>query len=331
MKKYLFFVLLSAYCLYSYAQNIVGIVIDANTKETIPNATIYYNQTFKGTISDKDGYFELKILENGSSPLVVSAIGYYSKSYIKYSTSEIMKISLEPKIYDLDEVSISAESLEKIRRKNLRIFKNQFLGTTSNAKRCEILNDEDITFNYSQTTDTIKAFAMKPIIIANYALGYKIVCYLNKFEYFKKTKSTSYRGTFIFDEDLQSSAKSKTKYEANREYSYYGSRMHFIRSLFSDSLFHADFQVRNQQYDTLEIVDLINIDTTGHQFLKNADDLLIRYDKINRSIIRFKKDSVYIDESGYFDPDGINWTGDMGSQRMADCLPYEFIPHNNNR
>lgn len=331
MKKYLFFVMLIACCSQSYGQVIRGIIMDANTKETIPNATVYYDQTFNGTITDKDGSFELQIFNNGSLPLVFSAIGYCSVSYTKYSASEIMEIYMEPKIYNIDEVSVNAESLEKIRRRNLRIFKKQFLGTTSNAKHCEILNEKDITFNYDFESDTIKAYAMNPIRIVNYALGYKIDYYLNKFEYFKKTASTSFRGTFIFTEDLNMPGESNRSYKVNREYSYYGSRMHFIRSLYLDSLSQANYQVRNQQYDTLDVPDLIYVDTEGQRFLKNVGDILIRYDKINRSIIRFKKDYVLIDESGYFDPDGINWTGEMGSQRMADWLPYEYKTHNNNR
>ena len=240
-------VFLIAFYLHSNGQVISGIIIDATTKETIPNATVYYDQTFNGTISDKNGHFELPVLNNGSLPLVFSAIGYYSVSYRKYHESEFMEICLQSKVYSIEEISINSKSLEKIRKRYLRIFKKQFQGTTSNAKHCEILNEKDITFNYNSDSDTIKAYAMQPIKILNYALGYKIIYYLNKFEYSKKAASVSIRGTSIFNEDLNISGKSKKSYSNNRLYSYYGSRMHFIRSLYLDSLSKADYQVRNQQ------------------------------------------------------------------------------------
>lgn len=72
MIKYVFLLLIFASFLKTNGLTVSGIIMDANTKETIPDATVYYDQTFKGTITDKDGHFELQIVNNCSLPLVFS-------------------------------------------------------------------------------------------------------------------------------------------------------------------------------------------------------------------------------------------------------------------
>ena len=78
-------------------------------------------------------------------------------------------------------VDIITRSLERERRANLRVFRNQVPGRTSYARRCEILNEEDITFNYGSDRDTLIAYALKPLQIRNDALGY-IIKYRVSFE-----------------------------------------------------------------------------------------------------------------------------------------------------
>ena len=45
-------------------------------------------------------------------------------------------------------------------------------------------------------------------------------------------------------------------------------------------------------------------------------------DKI--SIIKITGYLVYFDKSGYYDPDGINFSGEMTDQRIGDMLPLEY-------
>ena len=298
--------------------------MDANTKETIPNATVYYDQTFEGTTTDQNGNFKLKILNNRS--LVFSAIGYYSTTISEYANIEGLSICLRPKVYDVGEVSVNSVSLEKQRIKNLRIFKKHFIGTSANARKCLILNEKDITFNYSSQSDTLKAYALKPIHIENRALGYKITYYLDKFEYSRNedSPSTSLSGSFVFNEDLGKTGLSNKSYKWNRRYAYFGSRMHFVRSLFLDSLYSGDFEIRNQSYDVLKIKDLVDINKKQQGYLKNVGDIIIWYDGNRRSSIKFSNDSILIDKTGYYS-DGMTWSGDMSRNRIADQLPYGYV------
>jgi hypothetical protein len=78
MRKMILFVLCVNVYTIASCQLIRGTVIDATTKSAIGFASVYFNATFAGTTSDKDGNFELDISKNGSMPLTVSAVGYYS-------------------------------------------------------------------------------------------------------------------------------------------------------------------------------------------------------------------------------------------------------------
>jgi hypothetical protein len=68
---------------------------------------------------------------------------------------------MTPKVYEFSEVVINAKSHVRERKMNLRVFKDEFLGTTSNAMKCDIMNENEITFNYDSDRDTLKAFASK--------------------------------------------------------------------------------------------------------------------------------------------------------------------------
>lgn len=134
MKKYILLLLCQSYLLYSYGQVVKGTILDAITKEAIPFVSVYYDQTFKGTVADQNGNFKLETSKDSKIPFVVSAIGYYSATISNYSTYEIVKVYLEPKVYKINEVIISAKSMEKIRKRYMKIFRREFIGTTANAK-----------------------------------------------------------------------------------------------------------------------------------------------------------------------------------------------------
>ncbi len=76
----------------------------------------------------------------------------------------------------------------------MRIFRNEFIGLSVNARKCHILNEEDISFNYASDGDTLKAFASAPIVIQNLSLGYIISYHLERFEYERKTKTMLFTG-----------------------------------------------------------------------------------------------------------------------------------------
>lgn len=306
----------------AFNQVIRGTVFDKKTKNTICFATVYFNGTFVGTIANQDGYFELSVAKNKSMPMTISAIGYYSVTLTNFSKTEPLVVYLEPKIYEIGEVVVSTRSLERKRRRNLALFREEFIGTTDNAQNCKILNEEDITFNYYSDEDTIKAYALKPILIENRSLGYKITYYLDKFEFYKEKEATFFCGNIIFNEDIATGNAYKEFYVRARKLAYLGSRMHFFRELWYSTLESSGFTVINPKYEELSILDFVSIDGNNNKFLEYQWNLYVKYEN-RKSIIEFLKNNVYFDESGFFNP-GINWKGDMAKQRIADWLPYEY-------
>jgi hypothetical protein len=178
MRKLMLLFLCVIFYTTAYSQVIKGTILDGHTKNPIMSASIYFNGTFVGTSSDQNGKFELDISNNTSLPLTISSIGYNSVTLKEYAGSERFVISLTPRVYELGEVIIENKKFKKKRRANLKLFKNEFLGTTFNALDCKIINENDITFTYSSDKDTIKAFTSKPIIIHNRSLGYKVTYFL---------------------------------------------------------------------------------------------------------------------------------------------------------
>jgi hypothetical protein len=325
MRKLMLLFLCVIFYTTAYSQVIKGTILDGHTKNPIMSASIYFNGTFVGTSSDQNGKFELDISNNTSLPLTISSIGYNSVTLKEYAGSERFVISLTPRVYELGEVIIENKKYKKKRRANLKLFKNEFLGTTFNALDCKIINENDITFTYSSDKDTIKAFTSKPIIIHNRSLGYKVTYFLDKFEYYKKSKAVFFYGNIIFNEDLSNDKSQKNLFERRRKQTYLGSRMHFFRALWSNDMLFSGFTVSSSTHNNLKYYNLVTQDHSNKKFLNfNKEVLRIAYNTKLSNII-FLKSKVYFDQNGYFDPSGIIWKGEMAEQRIGDWLPYEYI------
>lgn len=323
MRKLIVLLLITSISTTVFSQVVHGIILERGTNTPVCYATIYFNGTFVGTTSNKKGKFKLNISKNKTMPLTISAIGYYSVTLDNLLSNNQLIIHLKPKVYNIKDVVINAKSLERKRKRNLRIFKEEFIGTTTNSQKCQILNEQDITFNYHSDNDTIKAYALKPIQIENKSLGYKITYYLDKFEYYKKTNSTFFSGNFIFSEDLNNNNTDHSVYNNRRNTTYLGSRMHFIRVLSSGYLENSGFIVKNSLHIPVKIDEIVSIGDNNNKFLRDTGkDLIIEYD-FQKTVIEFLQDSIYFDKSGFFNP-GLKWWGEMGQQRIADWLPYEY-------
>ena len=312
----------------AYNQVIKGIVLDQKTHEAIFSATVYFNGTTVGTLTDEKGNFKLDVTKNSPMPVTVSMLGYNSSTLNSntYSTGNPLIIQLTPKTYELNEFVVKAKPLARDRKYNLFLFKNEFLGKSVNAQNCEIENEEDITFNYESDRDTLKAFASKPLQIVNWKLGYKLTCYLDKFEYYKRTKSFIYQGNLIFNEDLAIDNPERPVIERRRKIAYRGSRMHFFRSLWANDLKSNGFATYSSYDDYFDYQKIVVEDDRHRKYLANQKYMGICYiSKSPTSKIFLVKEKVFFDKNGYFGESGIIWEGKMASQRIGDQLPYDYI------
>ena len=337
MKQIILISLITLASSIAYSQIIKGTVYDSETKTTIPYAAVYFNRTLVGTASDDEGNFELNIAKYASKPLTIRAIGYQTFVLESIPKNEAINIYLSPSVFEIEEVEVETKNLAKKRKAYLKLFRREFLGTSRNRKLCEIINEEDITFNYGLDKDTVKAYARKPINIHNGALGYIITYHLDKFEYDQDRNIVSFAGDIVFNEDLATKETSDQSYSERREYAYLGSCMHFIRALWNNSLKMNGFTISRYSFDILSsgfplssmpnanvtYDDIVVLDNNLNKYLNKKKQLSIHYGSMY-SKMYFLKSKVLMGKNGFFDPSGIRWYGDMAKQRIADMLPYEY-------
>ena len=161
------------FSLNTYSQHITGIVTDQQSHDTISFASVYFNGTFTGAHTDNRGRFSLDLSGKPAMPIIVSAIGYYSVTITEYAPGTPIIVLMSPKVYEMPEVVVSAESLEKERSANLKIFNREFLGTSIYAMNYDILNKKILPSIMVADKDTLRAYALKPIQIHNKSLGFK--------------------------------------------------------------------------------------------------------------------------------------------------------------
>ena len=100
-----------------------GIVHDKSDNSKIGFASIYINGTNIGTLSGKDGQFELDITKHASLPLTISALGYYTVTITDFTGEKPIAVYLTPKMFELNEVIVSAKSTANERRADFKLFK----------------------------------------------------------------------------------------------------------------------------------------------------------------------------------------------------------------
>ncbi len=331
MKKLILLSIQICLCHLAYSQIIAGTVSDKQTGEKVPFAAVYISGTYIGTTSDINGKFALDISKNESMPVSVSCMGYYSHTVHNYSTDDSLHILLEPKAFEVDEVVVSAKSLKRKRKACLRLFKKEFLGISVTASRCEILNEEDIFFNYGSDRDTLKAYASKPIRIKNTALGYNITYYLDLFEYVRASNSFIFQGNIIFEEnEIMENITKRKEIEEARKIAYEGSRMHFMRSLWNNKLTENGFSITDPQSKSIVYEQIVAQETGSIEDKENQIAKYISYPlplyimhRVYGSKMILVSQRVFFDQRGYHGL-GIIWEGYMLEKRIGDALPYEY-------
>jgi len=225
---------------------IKGHVVNAETGVPVPGSSVFISNTARGTVSSNDGSFYLdKIPESSQLQLVVSSIGYHTRVYNVNSNQLPMDIKAEllPKVDELDNVTVEAYEAETWDKWG-KLFLENFLGYSINARYCRIMNTEDIRFRYYKKTNRLEAIADKPLIIENRALGYRIQYQMEQFEVKFKEKSSFFAGYTLFQE---LNTKTKNRWVNAREKAYFGSMKHFLQALYNNNLEEAGFQVRRMK------------------------------------------------------------------------------------
>lgn len=222
-----------------------GKVLAADNKVPVASANVYISNSSVGTVTDEKGQFIIRNFPAGRYDLVVSCIGYETQ-VITLSSAQlppVLTILLKPKVNELQEVIVEPYEKNGWERWG-SFFMENFIGTSAFSRDCKLLNKEVIKFRFSKKNNTLKAIANDRLVIENRALGYVLKYDLTRFEYDFGTRIFLYQGYPLFEEMETKRKGLQKRWAENREDAYYGSVMHFMRSLFRNKLVEQDFEVR---------------------------------------------------------------------------------------
>jgi hypothetical protein len=229
----------------AYGQKLLkGMVVDEEKSLPVPGASIFLNNTSIGTTSDAQGRFELSIPQ-GKYELIVSSLSYATANISITSPAfpDTLTIRLKPRASTLENVVVEAYEKEGWKKWGDFFIKN-FVGTSEHASGCRILNPEVIRFRHNKKTGEVTATAYEPLMIENRSLGYNIRYQLEVFRYDAKTGYLLFQG-YPFFEPMGGGLAREKKWAKLREDAYYGSMLHFMRSLYRNRLVEEGFEVRH--------------------------------------------------------------------------------------
>jgi hypothetical protein len=342
--------------------NVMGTVADEKG-QLLTSATVFLSGSEKITMTNERGEFIFHNLDPGAFQLSVTMVGFAPdvRGLVIQTNSVNVKVMLKPKAIELNEVKIApGNSLEDY----YQLFKAQFLGISPNGLQSEITNRDALKLNYDQKKGLLTASADELLIIQNKRLGYKVRYLLRGFSYNAVTNAAIYDGDINFEE-LEGTPKMKKAWDKNRLETYKGSFMHYLRSVYSNTVTKEGF-VTNQLFSAYNIksdpasLDRIAIDPrplrydtlatvidTSFMALKSPD-FYLTYDpkkanakpkkapKKNRinteldyngSIIRLPLKEAIIDRKGsYTDYRAFYIHGNLARRRVGDQLPFEYQP-----
>lgn len=210
---------------------ITGRILRADTKEPLAKVSVFLSNATVGTTTSEDGTYTLRGIRPGQYDLVMTSVGYEEQTQQVLVGSQQLTINaeLKPQVMQLGEVIVTDNANWK---NNYAMFLTEFLGTSANAKQCKITNPHDVTLIYRRSKKTLEAFSYDFINIENKALGYRVKFLLKSFKADKLNNLISWQGRLLY-EDLPGSEAQKRKWEEKRQDTYYGSSLHFFRSLVS--------------------------------------------------------------------------------------------------
>jgi CarboxypepD_reg-like domain len=222
---------------------IKGRVVNETTGAAVQGSSVFITNTSKGTVTDNAGNFEITDVPAGKHDLIISSIGYETNVFT-FETAQLplqLKIQLAIKVKELDNVVLEP-SVEEGWDKWGRMFMENFIGKTSNASQCKIKNEQAIRFRRYNKSNRVVALCDEPILIENKALGYTISYQLENFEVNFSKGTTFFLGYSLFVP--MTNLNRQDKWKKNRRAAFNGSIMHFMRSLYADSLLAEGFEVR---------------------------------------------------------------------------------------
>ncbi|WP_179862200.1 carboxypeptidase-like regulatory domain-containing protein [Longibacter salinarum] len=335
-----------------------GTVTNAKTDAPLPGAHVFVAGTMIGTVTNENGEYRLGNVPRGASRVHVSMMGFKSRVFelfMRRSDAVRYDFSLNEDVVNAEGVVVSAER-DKDWVDNVEKFEEMFFGPSQWAKDCHITNPEVLRF---ETTwwGKFDVRAVKPIVIENRALGYKIEYFLRGFD--ADHRLLRWKGEPLFSELTPSSPEEARRWERNRLRAYHGSLRHFLRSLLRDRVMEERFHMfqlptRGERESkhfganprSVDRDDILYVDADSVYRLKIPGTLRVIYDgaqetkafadyengdqqpdNVQSSEIRLEQASVRIGRTGRVEsPYALTVDGYFAFHRTAGFLPFEYVP-----
>ncbi len=213
---------------------ITGKVLNILDHKPIGNVNVFLSNSSIGSKTSDEGEFSLQNVKPGKYDIIVSIIGYETlrENVIVNADVKLPDILIAQKTKQLSEVRIKSKNDEN-REDYLTWFKDEFLGRSTLASDCKILNPEILDLNYDEQTKTLTVSSPDFLEIDNPSLGYHLKYLLNDFKLVHKGDSLEmvhFDGWALFKE-MSGSASTKRAWQRRRFADYEGSPMHFLRTL----------------------------------------------------------------------------------------------------
>lgn len=354
--KLVFPFLLTFFSFFASAQHsISGKVIDSISREPLPGASVFFQNTTKGTATNKQGEFSIQ-LGAGGYDLVITYSGYKS-STIRITGTEVnyFEIEMLKEEKNMEEVVIrSSNEVPDGWDKYGNFFKEHFIGTTPFSSQCILENPEALKFYFYKRSNKLKVLSEVPLQIVNNALGYRLTYQLDSFVYYYESEIHTYRGFCLYSEIEGTELEQKTR-AANRLNAYYGSRLHFMRSYYDSTLVGDGFAIDLlDEKDDTRFRKISNpYDSLYYGALDSTQEIEIYYPR-KFSVTYLKKrpepeylkkmglpkkvatqisyldltDFIAIKENGYYyEQKNLVVQGYWSWKNLADQLPYDYSPY----
>jgi len=241
MKKFVYIFLFIPFTLIGQ-RNVSGKITDADENgKPVAGASVFLSNTTVGVFTDAEGYYQLKIPEEGAYRLTISYMGFQSVFKDIEPENTLMKfdVALHTNINELKEVIVTAKV--QPRQKDINFFWKSILGKTPSRKAIWVANPEAVYYYYNTETGILKVTCSEPLQIVNYEIGYQIYYDLNNFTHDYNKDFTEWSNQFIFTELVPENLKQKNKWEKKRQEVYQISLTKFIKSLYNNSLYNDGF------------------------------------------------------------------------------------------
>lgn len=357
-----FFLLLISFS--GFAQTtgtITGKVTDSKTGDALPFCNVFINNTTLSTVTDINGSFILPNIPEGDVEVGFSFVGYQAvqkPASIKPGGQFILNVSMVSFEQELSDVEIKA-TRDKAWERELRRFKNLFLGNDNLASQCEITNPWVIEFPEDNTTNSFRATALQPIEIKNLGLGYHLTFDLKEFyftpQYYIIAGATRFVEMDTTDQIL------KQSWEKNRQETYKKSPTNMFRAMISNQHNKEGFKLFANKpggAETLNMRSDIFANELGKSVIEYNPETLVtpgrrageyrvylkgrievHYEK-GYSTVNTYKDAPYpiswIEVNGNFvninsngivlNQKDVTFSGDMDKRKVATLLPMDYNP-----